>query len=269
MIQEKIAMVKRMIILMAALMLALIFASCSGSERTYEDFIDTGAIIAFELGDIYDDLARNLFKAKSVREYSNVESMLESLNVGSIDAVLVGSGYVRQLINSGLYPDFEYFWIPEDIFVNKAAPVFHTEELRDKYNEWFAGIAGDGTWGEVVGRWINLPLPDTADIPRFEFTGENGTLRICDTGNYPPLSYYDGEGILVGFDMDMASRFAQYMGMDVEVIIIDYGSIVEYVSSGRADMSAATFAVTGEREQDIIFGEPSVIHHAVLIARKR
>ena len=237
-----------------------------GSARTYTDFIDTGKRIAVEAGDVYGDLSRNLFKART-QEYSNTASMLEALRSGGVDAILISDGFVRRLENSGLYPEFRYISVPEYIYINRAAHIFHTEELRDKYNEWFAGITADGTLAQILDRWLGEDLPAFEDIPTFELTAENGTLRVCDTGNYAPLSYYEN-GVLVGFDMEMVQRFALYLGMDVDVIIVDYEDIDDVVTSGRVDMSAATWAVTDERLETIIFGEPSLVTEAVLIVKK-
>jgi polar amino acid transport system substrate-binding protein len=254
--------IKTAVLLFAAVML---LAACSGAV-SYKDFIDTGKRIAVESGDVYGDLSRNVFAAKT-QEHANTDNMLEALRMGYVDAVLISSGFVRQLQNSGLHSEFKYIDVPEYIYVNKAAHIFHTEELRDKYNEWFAGIIEDGTFDEILERWLGGRLPAFEDIPVFELTGENGTLRVCDTGNYPPLSYFDND-VLVGFDMEMAQRFAQYLGMNIEYTIVEYGDIADYIAAGRFDMSAATKAVTDERVENIIFGEPCVITDAVLIVKK-
>jgi len=194
--------------------------------------------------------------------------MLEALSTGKVDAALLSHSYIRQLADSGMYTDVEYLWLPKDVYVNEAAPIFNTEALRDRYNEWFGTIVKDGTWQSIVDFWIGAPLPGQEDIPVFEFTGENGTLRMCDTGNYPPLIYFDANNEPAGFDVDIMSRFAIHMGMKLEITMMAYDAIVPYVVTGKADMSACTLTLTDEREEGIIFGEPSVITQAVLIIPK-
>lgn len=264
--------------LLVALLFALLATACSKEQNTkkeemqqtgtYADYIDMGIRIAVEAGDVYSDVARDLFKAKNVMECTSVADMLESVRMGKSDAALLSHGYVKQLEDSGMYPDFEYLWVSEDVYVNEAAPIFHTEELRDKYNKWFQTIKDDGTWQEIVDRWIGVPLPAQEDIPTFELTGENGTLKMCDTGNYPPLIYFDANGEPAGFDVEMMSRFAQYMGMKLEITMMAYEAIVPYVVSGKADMSSCTLTITDEREEGMIMGLPSVITQAVLIVKK-
>jgi len=257
---------KRIISIFTAFLIIIsLFTACSGAP-SYSDYIDSDKRIAVEAGDIYGDLSRSMFKART-QEYTNTDSMLEALNLGYVDAVLIGDGFVRRLENSGLYPDFEYIRVPDYIFINKSGSIFHTEELRNSYNEWFAKIAADGTLEEILDRWLGSELPAFGDIPKFELTGENGTLRVCDTGNYPPLSYYNNN-VLVGFDMEMAQRFALELGMNIEVLLVEYEEIGEHVTTGKSDMSAATWAVTDEREETLLFGEPCLITQAVLIVKK-
>jgi polar amino acid transport system substrate-binding protein len=252
--------------LLSTIMLASALLLTACAPRTYKDYVDSGKRIAVELGDVYGDLSRDFFKA-ATQGHSNTDNMIEALRLGRVDAILISSGFVRHLQNSGQFDDFTYIEVPDYVYTNKAAHIFHTEELRDKYNEWFAGIKEDGTFEEILNRWLSGQLPEFEDIPIIELTGENGTLKVCDTGNYPPLSYYEN-GVLVGFDMEMAQRFAQFLGMDLDVTIVDYDEIENYIAAGRFDMSAATKAVTDERKDNIIFGEPSVITEAVLIVVK-
>jgi polar amino acid transport system substrate-binding protein len=269
-------MSKKVFLFVSVILAVSLLTACESKKENpqptesgaYADYIDTGKRIAVQAGDIYGDIARDVLKAKESPEFSSVADMLESLRMGKVDAALLSGSYVNQLKESGAYPDVDYLMVPEDVYVNKAAPIFHTAKLRDQYNEWFKGIAADGTWQEIVDRWLGGSLPSQEDIPQFKLTGENGTLRMCDTGNYPPLIYFDANNKPAGFDVDMMSRFALHMGMNLNIEMMNYDAIIPYVISGKADMSACTVTVTDERGEGVIFGEPSVITPAVLIVPK-
>jgi len=236
--------------------------------QTFEDYVDSGKRIAVQAGDLFDTVAREIFLAGEVPEYMTVADMLEALRAGKVDAVLMEHCYVMQLMDSGMYPGFDYLWVPKDVHVRESAPVFHTRELRDAYNEWLDGIARDGTLDEITNRWIAVSVPKQADIPMFSFSGENGVLIMCDTGDYPPLIYFDANNAPVGFDVELMSRFAQHMGMRPEFIMMPYEAIGPYVVSGKADMSAATLTLSSEREAGMIFGRASLISQAVLVVPK-
>jgi len=252
--------------------LVLMFFACKrktndfiSGERTYLNYMNTDKIIAVQAGDVYGDIARHTFNAKEQPEFLAISDMLEALRLGRVDAVLMSHSYIRQLQDSGMYPDLEFLWIPKDVYVNAAANIFHTMELRDKFNAWLQGIQADGTFDKIVNRWIGVPLPNETEIPQFVFPGHNGILKVADTGNYPPLIYFDAKNNPVGFDVEIISLFAQHLGMVPEFAMMSYEGIVPYILSGKADMSSCTLTVTDEREEGMIFGEPTVITQAVLI----
>ena len=264
------------IILLAALAASLL-AACSsqkgkeppqGGTGTYADYIDSGARIATIMGDIYGAMATDLFKAKEAREYGNIADVLENLRMDRVDAALTDSSYVKPLMESGSYPEFDFLWVPKEVFVNESASVFYSQELRDQYNEWLSGIEADGTLDEITGRWVGAPLPNDEEVPRFELTGENGTLRVCDTGDYPPFTYYNANGEYTGFNYEMMSRFAQHLGMNLEIIMAKYDAVLPTVISGRADMSACIYTITDERGKGVLFGNPCVVSQAVLVILK-
>ncbi len=260
------------VLLMAA---ALLTACAPETNETaqagagdYTDYIGAGKLIAAQLGDVYGAVANDILQAKEVREFTLAPDMLEAVRIGRVDAAILDDAYVKQIQDSGEYPDLDYLPVPSEIFVNMASNVFHTEALRDEFNAWFETLEQDGTFDEIYNRWIGVSLPAEEDIPRFELTGENGTLRVCNTGSFPPFSYADSQGRPVGFDEELLSRFAAHMGMDIEYNMMAYDAIIPYVLSGKADMSACSFTVTGDRAENVIFGRPYTKAHAVLVIRK-
>ncbi len=239
------------------------------AEAEYEAYIATDTRFGVQSAGLLGDLARDYFKAdeEHIMGYSAAVDLLAALDQGRIDAALVTSDYAKQIESEGAYPDFHFILLPEEIHIDRAAPVFATAELRDRYNAWLKTIKEDGTWQEICDFWLSGPLPDEADIPRIDLTGENGTLVMADTGDYPPYSYMDSNHAMTGFDADIMRRFAQHMGKDVDFRIMAYDALLPYVAGGMADMSAATYAVTEDRADGMLFGEPTIITQAVMIVR--
>ena len=235
--------------------------------HTYKDFINKGYKFGVQMGDIYGNVVKDIFKTNA-DEYMNVYDLLEAVKIGKIDAAVIDNSYVRQLKESGSFPDFEFMLIPEEEFVNLSAVLFHKEDLRIEYNKWLAGIKIDGTLEEITNRWLGVPLPEYSDIPKFTLPGENGILTVCDTGDYPPFSYYSSDGEIVGFNYDMLNRFAEYTGRKLEIIIMNYAGILPAIASGKADMSACVFTITEERADNVLFGDPCVISQGTLVYKK-
>jgi polar amino acid transport system substrate-binding protein len=95
----------------------------------------------------------------------------------------------------------------------------------------------------------------------------NGTLTVCDTGNYPPLVYISAGEKVNGFDIDMVERFAEYLNMDLNIVTMGYDAVGPYIISGKADMSACLLAITPDREENMLFGDPIQTNFACLIVK--
>ncbi len=262
------------ILLLAAMFLSMLpalavnAAETVSAAGTYVEYVDSGKVFAAQIGDVYGAVATDLFGAREVQEFTFAPDMLEAVRMGKVDAAILDDAYTKQIEDSGEYPDLAYLPVPAEVFVNMAANVFLSEELRDRFNEWFESLLRNGTFDEIFNRWIGVSLPDEEDIPRFELTGENGTLRVCNTGSFPPFSYSDSKGEPVGFDEEIVRRFAQHLGMDVEYSAMSYDAIIPYVLSGKADMSGCSFSVTGERSESVLFGAPYMKAKAMLVVPK-
>lgn len=77
---------------------------------------------------------------------------------------------------------------------------------------------------------------------------ERGVLRVGTTGDFY-LSHVDEEtGERRGYDIDLTSRLAEDMGVDIEYVATDWPSLVSGLSSGRYDITtAATYTAARAR----------------------
>ena len=64
---------------------------------------------------------------------------------------------------------------------------------------------------------------DNKDLTDMEYVKKKGSLVVGIT-EFKPMDYKDVNGEWIGFDADMAKGFAEYLGVDVEFIIIDWNS---------------------------------------------
>ena len=56
-------------------------------------------------------------------------------------------------------------------------------------------------------------------------TIEDGVLQVCSDVPYPPFEYYDAEGNVVGFDIDIAAAVADALDLDLEIIESSFDGI--------------------------------------------
>ena len=72
----------------------------------------------------------------------------------------------------------------------------------------------------------------------------------------PPCSYVDGDGNIVGTDVDLARRIAGKLGRKLVVEGVNFSDILPRLKAGTADFGIATIIVTDARRRDVDFSEP-------------
>ena len=73
-----------------------------------------------------------------------------------------------------------------------------------------------------------------ADQTDAEYVKEKGTLVVGIT-DFAPMDYKDGDGNWIGFDADMAAAFAEYLGVEVEFVEIEWDNKVLELNSKSID----------------------------------
>lgn len=71
---------------------------------------------------------------------------------------------------------------------------------------------------------------------------------------FPPYEYIadDGETI-VGFEVDILNYIADKLGMELEIVDMEFGSVLTSVQTGKIDIGVSGLTVTEERKQNVNF----------------
>ena len=90
-------------------------------------------------------------------------------------------------------------------------------------------------------------------LPDSEFsTITEGVLTMGTNAAFPPYEYYDGQDI-VGIDAEVVGAIADKLGLTLDIVDMDFGSIVTSVQTGKIDIGAAGMTVTEERLENVNF----------------
>jgi len=84
----------------------------------------------------------------------------------------------------------------------------------------------------------------------------DGTLRVGLNPNFPPMSSYGMTNQLEGFDVDIARRIAEALGVEAEFVTTETAQRVPFLVSGRIDMALGALTRTPERAKLIAFTVP-------------
>lgn len=81
-------------------------------------------------------------------------------------------------------------------------------------------------------------------------------LDVCFEGNYPPFSEVRGDGILVGFDIDIARALCDQMGERCDFVQTNWAQMIPALTGERCDAIIASMSDTPERRARIDFTKP-------------
>ena len=90
-------------------------------------------------------------------------------------------------------------------------------------------------------------------------TVKEGYLTVITSPDYAPYEFYaldeDGNPSLAGFDMDLAQYIADYLGLTLEVVPMDFNGILGEMSAGSADLAMAGLSPDPERQDAMDFSD--------------
>ncbi len=96
---------------------------------------------------------------------------------------------------------------------------------------------------------------------------EGQTVVVGLDDNFPPMGFRDDKNELVGFDIDMARAAAEHAGLKVEFKPIDWSAKESELNSKRVDMLWNGLTITDERKQNILFSNPYMENHQIIVVR--
>ena len=214
------------------------------------------------MGSIYDAYAEEHYPTSGKYNFNAVPDMLLSLSTGRIDAAFVGEPYVALLLAENPQLDV----IDGNLFYVDIAAGFNKQNpgLRLQFNEYLAQIRNDGTYEEIMNRWIGQT---DALMPDIIQSGENGQLRVGVVSDIGLPFTAMSRDQFIGLDIEIANRFAAHIGKRVVFVNLPFSSLLPSLSSGRIDMIAASMMVTEERARQIDFSDPYLHSGASVLIR--
>lgn len=84
----------------------------------------------------------------------------------------------------------------------------------------------------------------------------NDTLIVGTNAEFPPYTYINDKGEIVGFDIDIAKEVAHRLGKKIEIKDMSFDGLIPEITRGSIQVIAAGMTATPERAQRIIFTKP-------------
>ncbi|HEV2677075.1 MAG TPA: transporter substrate-binding domain-containing protein [Aliidongia sp.] len=97
---------------------------------------------------------------------------------------------------------------------------------------------------------------------------KRGKVRIGVLVGAPPYGSIDAQGAPVGYDADVATLVAKYMGVPLEMVPLTPPSRIPALEAGKVDFLVATLAPTAERAKAVMFSIPYSAFQVGIWAKK-
>ena len=82
-------------------------------------------------------------------------------------------------------------------------------------------------------------------------TVKEGYLTVATSPDYAPFEFYsldeNGKPTLVGFDMDLAQYIADYLGLTLEIVPMDFDGTITELGNKKCDLSMAGYSADPDR----------------------
>lgn len=91
---------------------------------------------------------------------------------------------------------------------------------------------------------------------------KSGKIQVGVNPAYPPLALYDQKNEIAGFDVDIAKKIADLLGVKLELVVVTSPNRIPFVTSGKIDFVMGAMTRTPDRAKVIDFTTP--IHTEVL-----
>ena len=255
--------------MLAALLCAVLLLSgacADGDIDSLAELNEPGRIVGVSQGSAAELTVRNELPLAGRAYFTDNQTAYLAVAQGKIDAFVFDWNQMRIAMEqgvSGVHLLEETMGETVQIGVG-ISPVSAIPELETKINQFIREQRKNGRLDEMFRRWV---MDGEDDMPDIELPGEPKLhLTVGTTGNVMPYSYYKGTE-LTGYDIELAYRFAAWLGADVEFKVYDFGAIVPAAVTGDVDCIMSNLNMTPERREALPFSEALYEEHLGVMVR--
>lgn len=262
---------RKLFLFLLLLIMVCALAGC-GSQKdpnaitSIEQLDEPGRVIGVAAETDEDRLVAEILPQAEFSYFRDAVSGYTSVAQGKLDAFVYSKLSMNAAIESGLKGvRLLDETLGEGNKIGVAiSPKAKIPDLENKVNAFIDEIKADGTLDEVTQRWI---INKEKTMPEIQMP-ENPELHLVvgTTGNYEPYTFYTGSE-LEGFDIELAYRFAAWLGASLEFKIYDYDGIVAAAQTGDVDCVYAGLFMTPERQEAIPFSQPELVDEIGVMVR--
>jgi polar amino acid transport system substrate-binding protein len=216
--------------------------------RTLDDL--KTARLGILLGSVHDTYAMEHFPNAQHMQYKSPSELILAVRSGKIDAAI----YTTETLVEILRTDQQLQIFGDTLFSVPIGIGFNQEDdtLRVTFNAFLRSIKADGTFDDMVRRWITQGGSEMQALPHPATSGTLVVGTVSDKG-LPFTAVKDGR--MIGFDIELSERFAAHIGKELKLVDLEFGSLIAAAATRKIDMIASTLMITEQRQKQIDFSD--------------
>ena len=227
---------KECIALIILLCVLCLLAGCNKKRdeiKSIDDLGKPGQRIGVMLNCPEESLLREKYPEAEIVPYKDVPFAFKEVTQGRVDCLVYARICMELAIERGTSGvKILDGTVNTNKIVCPVSPLTKIPDLMEKLNTFIAEKKADGTLDDMYDRWViqedeSMPEIPKAKDPKF-------TLKVGTAGIAEPYTYYKGDQ-LNGYDIELAYRFASWLGANVEFKVYDFAGLLSAAGTGDVD----------------------------------
>ena len=241
------------LVLLLGFVVALFGCGKKEERITRLKMLQGGKTFAVPTGTAADQMVLRRFPDAKLEYYNGVLDCSIAVRDGKADAAAYDKPVLKNIAakNPGLVVLDEVIMDDSYGFAVKQ----EDKELKATIDLVLDEIKKDGTYEAMSRRWFPNQ-GDPATMPAIQNDGSKGALRFGTAAVTEPMSFYNANRQIVGFDIEFASYIAKKLGKKLVVSDMEFGAMIPALISGKVDMIGAGLSITTERAKKVLFSQP-------------
>ena len=247
-------------------LMTVLLAGCNGQQKEKITKLSqlSGKEFGVPTGSVADKLVLSKFSDAKFQYYNSVLDSAIAVKQGKIDAAAYDEPILKNIAakNPGLTV------LPEMLTHDDYGFAVRLEDgaLKNAIDSVVQDLKTSGDYGLMIKRWLPAEGPPKS-MPVIE-TGNNGVLRFGTSAITEPFSFVDGSQKVVGIDIEIASLVAKKLNKKLEIVNMEFGSMIPALAAGKVDMIGACITITEDRSKKVLFSAPYYTGGIAAIVKK-
>jgi polar amino acid transport system substrate-binding protein len=225
-----------------------------------------GKRICVITGTTGDFAARKRFKKAKILDMNYPADAALAVQTKKADAFVFDKSTLRYLAARS---NNEFTVLPGKLATMEVAiPVRpDNQALRQSLNSALAKLKADGTLKMMANKWFWQYKNGASPMTKIKLNGGNGTLKMGTCLLEEPFAFVSN-GEKVGFDIELAHRLAQILGVKLEIYDMTYDAIITGLQAGKIDMALANFYKIPEYQTGMAFSDSYLQNEISVLVRR-